>query len=194
MNKDTRLSATTVEYQTTQWLQRLVIDQNLCPFAKKPFTAGLVRIAVSEATDEEALLRELHDEIARLHNHSAAELETTLLVAPRMLEDFFHYNDFLDLADALLEQYDWEGIYQIASFHPRYQFAETDIDDAENYTNRAPWPTLHILREASLEAGIKAYPNPESIPQRNIDTMQQLGESALAEILEDIVNDSGSSH
>jgi uncharacterized protein len=188
------IPATTVEQHITQWLQRMVIDQNLCPFAKKPFTAGLVRIVVSEANNDEALLSALHDEISLLNSRKPEALETTLLVAPRMLEDFLDYNDFLDLADGLLEQYGWQGVYQIASFHPRYQFAETEIDDAENYTNRAPWPVLHILREASLETALNSYPNPENIPLRNIDTMQRLGEDALNKTLEGILKDSGSSH
>ena len=188
------IPATTVEQHITQWLQRMVIDQNLCPFTKKPFTAGLVRIAVSEAHNDEALLSALHDEITLLNSRKPEALETTLLVAPRMLDDFLDYNDFLDLADGLLEQYGWQGVYQIASFHPRYQFAETEVDDAENYTNRAPWPVLHILREASLETAIATYPNPDNIPLRNIDTMQRLGEEVLSKTLEDILKDSGSSH
>lgn len=178
--------AKTIALHTSQWLQRVVIGLKLCPFALQPFSAGLVSIVVSEAENEETLLLALTQELTRLDATPAQQLETTLLVAPRLLHDFLDYNDFLQRADDLLEARGFEGIYQIASFHPRYQFAGTRQDDAENYTNRAPYPTLHLLREDSLERVLANYPDPEQIPERNIDTMNRLGTAALAALLADI--------
>lgn len=173
-----------VRAQMAAWLERFVVGMNLCPFARKPLAAGQVRIQVSEAVTPEALLEELQSELLMLDQTPATELETTLLVAPRMLQDFLDYNDFLHLANDLLEAFGWEGHFQIASFHPYYQFADTEVEDAENYTNRAPWPTLHVLREDRLEEAVDSHPDPEGIPGRNIDTMNRLGTDSLAEMLD----------
>lgn len=157
-----------------QWLDEVVIGQQLCPFAAKPRDENRVRIAVSHATDEEALLKDLQAELERLSDTPAAELETTLLAIPDLLEDFEDYNDFLDLVDMWLEQFGWEGEMQVASFHPNYQFADTEADDAGNLTNRSPWPLLHIIREESLEQVLEHYPDAEAIPERNIARMRAL--------------------
>ena len=163
--------------QTRQWLEQVVIGLNLCPFARKPFNAGLVRFAVSDSRNVETLLADLYDELERLDHTPAEQIDTTLLIIPEQLDDFLDYNDMLDLADGLLEQQGWTGTYQIASFHPAYQFADTAADDRENYTNRAPWPILHILREASLDKGLASYPDPEQIPERNITTLEALSDA-----------------
>ena len=173
-----------IEAQVREWIARVVIDLNLCPFARKPFEAGQVKVVVSAASDPEALLQDLHDQLAWLEATPPGDTETTLLVVPRMLADFLDYNDFLDLADALLERFAWQGDFQIASFHPDYQFAGTRPEDAENYTNRAPWPLLHLLREDSLEKAVASHPDPEQIPERNIEMTNRHGSAYLMELLD----------
>ena len=158
-----------------QWLDEVVIGLDLCPFAARPRREKRVRIAVSHATDDEALLNDLQAELERLSDTPAAELETTLLAIPNMLEDFADYNDFLDAVDLWVEQFGWEGDLQVASFHPQYQFADTELDDPGNLTNRSPWPLLHIIREESLEKAIEHYPDVDAIPERNIARMKALG-------------------
>ena len=158
-----------------QWLDEVVIGLNLCPFAAKPQREKRVRIAISHATDEEALLNDLQAELERLSDTPATELETTLLAIPDMLEDFADYNDFLDAVDLWVEQFGWEGELQVASFHPQYQFADTEAGDPGNLTNRSPWPLLHIIREESLEKAIEHYPDVDAIPERNIARMKALG-------------------
>ena len=171
-----------IKSNVEQWLKNVVIGLNLCPFASRPFDDNRVRIQISESTTEEELLQDLADEIKLLDQSPAQELETTLLVVSEFLSDFEDYNQFLDMVDLLLEQFNWTGLYQIASFHPDYQFAETEPDDAENLTNRAPYPILHIIREASVEAALEKYPNPESIPQKNIQTVESLTEKQKREL------------
>ena len=168
-----------VETQVQHWLDQVVIGLNLCPFAARPARAGQIRIAVSEARTEEALLTELHTELARLDGADVDELETTLLVIPRMLQIFDRYNQFLDLADALLDEFGWTGTYQIASFHPQYRFADTEPESRENFTNRAPYSILHLLREDSLDQALAGYPDPEGIPARNIQRMEKLGDAEI---------------
>ncbi len=157
-----------------QWLDEVVIGLNLCPFAAKPRREKRVRIAISHATDEEALLNDLQAELERLSDTPAEELETTLLAIPDMLENFEDYNDFLDAVDLWVEQFGWEGELQVASFHPQYQFADTEADEPGNLTNRSPWPMLHIIREESLEQAVDHYPDVEGIPERNIKRMEAL--------------------
>ena len=169
-----------IKAQMQAWLEQFVLELNLCPFARQPWEAGSVLLQVSDARDDVGLLNDLHAALQLLDETDQQETETLLLVVGNMLEDFHDYNDFLDLADALLEQFAWEGKYQIASFHPQYQFAGTAPDDASNYTNRAPWPILHLLRESSVAQVLKSYPDPERIPERNIDTMDALGRAELA--------------
>lgn len=170
--------------QMDQWIRRVVVGLNLCPFARKPLENRQIRITVSQADDVPGLLHDLHAELDRLAHCPASEVETTVIAVPHMLGDFADYNDFLDLAEALVERFGWEGVFQIASFHPHYQFEGTEPDDAENYTNRSPWPALHLLREDSLEQAIASHPAPEQIPERNIAAMNELGQPALEALLE----------
>ena len=164
-----------IKADVEQRLDEVVIGLDLCPFAARPRSENRVRIAVSHATDEESLLNDLQAELERLSDTPATELETTLLAIPDMLEDFADYNDFLDAVDLWVEQFGWEGELQVASFHPQYQFADTEADDAGNLTNRSPWPLLHIIREDSLEQAIAHYPDVDGIPERNIARMKALG-------------------
>lgn len=156
------------------WLQQVVIGLNLCPFASRPTRAGLVRMVVSAARDEESLLDDLQRELELLESCPAEELETTLMIVPHMLEDFDDYNQFLNWVDQLIVRRDWEGEFQVATFHPQYQFAGTEPEDAENLTNRSPYPLLHLLREESLEQMLERYPDSDAIPEANIRRMNQL--------------------
>jgi hypothetical protein len=171
--------------QTRRWLERAVIGLNLCPFAKAVHVRGQVRFALSEATTPGALLAELGEELARLRDADPEMLDTTLLVHPRVLRDFLDYNDFLDQADALLAAMDLEGVIQVASFHPDYRFAGTAADDPGNRTNRSPHPTLHLLREDSVSRAVAAFPDPDAIVGRNLDTMARLGDAGWRRLLED---------
>lgn len=161
-----------------QWLDEVVIGLQLCPFAATPRREGRVRITVSHARSDEALLEDLQSELEHLSDTPVEELETTLLVIADMLDDFHDYNDFLDAVDLWLEQFGWEGELQVASFHPRYQFADTDADEPGNLTNRSPWPLLHLLREDSLEQAIAEFDarfgSVDDIPARNIARMEAL--------------------
>ena len=165
-----------------RWVETVVIDLNLCPFAQDPLKKKRVRFTVSEASTEEQLLADLQAEIELLDTEQT--IETTLLIHPSVLVDFDDYNQFLNYCDDLLRQMAREGIYQIASFHPDYQFGGTEPDDAENYTNKSPYPTLHLLREDSLERAIANYPNPEQIPERNIALMETMGPDKLQAMLQ----------
>ena len=160
---------------TRLWLERAVIGLNLCPFAKAVTAKGQVRIVASDASTPEALLAELGEELLRLRDTDAQEIDTTLLVHPHVLQDFLDYNDFLEQADALVEVLELDGELQVASFHPDYQFADSGPDDIENYSNRAPYPTLHLLREDSVSRAVDAYPDPDSIIERNYATLRELG-------------------
>lgn len=160
---------------TRQWLEKIVIGLNLCPFAGPPWREGRIRFKVSEATSEQQLALELAEELLALQAADPADCETSLLIHPRVLGDFLDYNDFLDVADRLLEDLGLESILQIASFHPDYRFADSEPDDPANCTNRSPYPMLHLLREASIEAATARLPDPERIYERNIATMRQLG-------------------
>lgn len=165
-----------IESQVEQWLLDVVIGLNLCPFAAKPQRNKQIKIMVSKADVEEALLEDVFQEFTTLVNTPVAELETTLVVIPHMLQDFDDYNFFLDWIDALIKQEQWEGIFQVATFHPDYCFAGADPDDVENLTNRAPYPVLHLIREESMEKAVKHYPNPEAIPDTNIARVEGLSE------------------
>lgn len=161
-----------VETEIRQWLDQVVIGLNLCPFAARPVRAGALRILVSAAETELDVLTDLQLELQRLDDHAPSELETTLIAVPLILLDFPDYNDFLDQVDLLLQEFGWEGRYQVASFHPDYQFAGTEPGDVENLTNRAPYPLLHLLREDSVEAAVAAHPDAEGIPETNIRTLR----------------------
>ena len=168
---------------TRRWLERAVIGLNLCPFAKAVYARQQVRFVLSEATTAEALLAELGEELLRLRDTPAEDIDTTLIVHPRVLADFLDYNDFLDEADALVEALDLEGVLQVASFHPRYQFAGTAPDDIGNCTNRSPHPTLHLLREDSVSRAVAAFPDPDAIVERNVETLQRLGAEGWRKLL-----------
>jgi hypothetical protein len=167
--------AESISAQVDLWLRQVVIGLNLCPFAAAPTRRGAVRIAVTAANTLEALKDALLDEIILLDETPDKALETTLLVIPNMLLSFEEYNQYLDTAEDLLIQYDRDGIYQIASFHPDYCFAGAAPDDSENLTNRSPYPILHLIREELMTRVLKHYPDPESIPERNIRCMNALG-------------------
>lgn len=166
---------------TRKWVETVVVGLNFCPFAKRELVKGSVHFTVCEATSEEELLQYLQQELQRLDDEP--DLETTLLIHPYALGEFMRYNEFLEEANGLLAILDREGVYQIASFHPHYQFAGTGRDDAENYTNRSPYPMLHLLREASLEVAIDHYPNVDDIPERNIELTQKLGVRKMRALL-----------
>ena len=170
---------------TRRWLEQAVIGLNLCPFAKAVYVKDQVRFAFSDATTPGQLLEQLGEELLLLRDTPAEQVDTTLLVHPQVLGDFLDYNDFLDDADALIEAMDLDGVLQVASFHPQYQFAGTAPDDAENLTNRAPWPILHLLREASVDRAVAAYPEPDAIIERNIETVRGLGVDGWNKLLGD---------
>jgi hypothetical protein len=160
---------------TQGWLERAVIGLNLCPFAKAVHVKNQVRYVVSNATTPEALLETLMDELQYLSDADAEQVDTTLLIHPFVLNDFLDYNEFLDVADAAVEDMDLDGALQVASFHPDYQFADTDVNDISNYTNRAPYPILQLLREDSIARAVDAFPEAAEIFERNIETMEKLG-------------------
>ena len=174
-----------IETDVRRWLERAVIGLNLCPFAKAVYVKDQVRIVISDASTERALLEELGEELALLRDTPAEQVDTTLLVHPQVLGDFLDYNDFLGDADALVEAMDLDGVLQVASFHPQYQFAGSQPDDADNLTNRAPYPILHLLREASIDRAVAAYPDPDAIIERNIATVRELGFAGWNRLLAD---------
>lgn len=165
-----------------QWVNTFVMEMNLCPFAKHEMLNNRVRFATTSAITEEQLLMSLQDELELLN--SDPSVETTLLIHSNVLQDFDDYNQFLSYADNLLVELGLEGTYQIASFHPDYQFGGTNPDDAENYTNRSPYPLLHLIREASLERAIVEYPDVDQIPIRNVALMNSLGHNKLQALFE----------
>ena len=160
---------------TQRWLERAVIGLNLCPFAKAVHVKGQIRYAVTAATTAEELLAELAHELALLGHADPAEIDTTLLVHPQAMTDFIDFHFFLKEADAAVRKLGQEGRIQIASFHPAYEFAGSDPDDIANCTNRSPHPTMHLLREASIDRAVAAFPDAAAIYERNIETMRRLG-------------------
>lgn len=157
------------------WLERAVIGLNLCPFAKSVHVKRQIHWVVSPARDAQAVRDDLMRELKALQASDPAQRDTTLLVLPMCFEDFHDFNDFLAEADAVLHELGLQGELQIASFHPRFQFAGTDADDITNYTNRAPYPTLHLLREASIDRAVEAFPEAETIYEKNMQVLEQLG-------------------
>ncbi len=168
-------SVETIISQTEEWLEKAVIGLNLCPFAKPVHVKKQIRYTVSRAKTMEELLEDLVAELQFLQNTDPDKIETTLLIHPQILTDFLEFNDFLEVADEALVELDMVGEIQIASFHPQYQFEGTTPEDIENYTNRSPYPTLHLLREDSLEKAIESYPDTEEIFKQNIETLKKLG-------------------
>lgn len=160
---------------TRRWVERAVVGLNLCPFARAPLIQQKIRFAVSHARNADALLDDLCGELQSLAAADPADCETTLLIHPHVLGDFLDYNDFLDVADAAVDTLKLDGVLQVASFHPHYQFADSAPDDIENFSNRSPYPTLHLLREASVERAADAMSDPDEIYRRNMDTLRRLG-------------------
>jgi uncharacterized protein len=168
------MDALTPVAMTRQWLESVVIGLNLCPFARKPYLESRVRFVPVEASAPSGVLAALEGELAWLAEPDHAEVETSILIVTNTLQDFYTYNDFLVPVDKLIWRLGFEGVFQVASFHPDYQFADTSPEDPGNLTNRAPFPLLHILREASLSQVLEIYPDPDAIPERNIAQMQGL--------------------
>lgn len=164
------------------WIESFVIAHNLCPFAKRVMITNDVRFVVTEAVTEENLLLALQAELEFLMNDKS--VETGFLIHPNVLQDFYAYNDFLDYANKLLVEMHLEGVFQIASFHPDYQFGGTDPSDVENYTNRSPFPMLHFLREENVEKAIDSYENIDQITARNTELMKKLGADKLQVIMQ----------
>lgn len=165
---------------TRQWVERAVIGLNLCPFAKSVHVKNQVHYAVSRATTRAELLQDLTAELQALQASDPAVRDQTLVIAPSVLSDFLDFNDFLHDADRALRELGLEGVLQIASFHPQFQFAGTAADDITNYTNRGPYPMLHLLREDSIARAVAAFPEPETIFEKNMHTLEQLGHAGWA--------------
>jgi hypothetical protein len=179
--EDSARDAVVIE-DTRRWVQRAVIGLNLCPFAKSVEVKGQVRYAISHASGAKSILADLKRELLALVAADPAALDTTLLIIPNGFAEFLEFNDLLERADKLLVDLDFDGILQIASLHPQYQFADTDPDDITNYTNRAPYPTLHLLREDSVDRAVAAFPQAETIFETNMQTMQDLGPEGWAQL------------
>jgi hypothetical protein len=169
--------AASIEARTRLWLERAVIGLNLCPFARAPHVQDRIRYRVSEARDEGVLIDDLDAELRLLQATPSEEIETTLLILPTVLGDFFDFNQFLDAADACVQRLDLDGEIQVASFHPHYQFAGTAPDDVANFSNRSPFPVLHLLRESSIARVVDAIEDPDAIYEQNIETLRRLGRS-----------------
>jgi len=174
-NKENKIEA------VKQWLQDVIIEHNFCPFAKNEFESGRVRFALCEEAEKEKILSALIDECQRLDVNSG--IETTLIVFSKGLESFDQFLNVVELADELMNLQEYEGVYQLATFHPDYLFAGTDKMDAANYTNRSPYPVLHLIREESIEQALKSYPDPESIPKSNINKARELGAAYFHQVL-----------
>lgn len=175
-----------------RWIEQAVIGLNLCPFAKAVYVKNQVRLVVSDAPHVDGFLEQLDRELDLLAASDPAQIDTTLLVHPTLFDDFLEFNDLTAIADEAIVEHGLEGVLQIASFHPGYQFAGTAPDDLGNYTNRAPYPTLHLLREASIARAVEAVPEAQTIYLRNIETLQKLGLAGwLALGLGDLRRDGG---
>ena len=161
--------------QTRHWLEKAVIGLNLCPFAKAVYVKNQVRLVVSHARHADDLLEELDRELALLVDTPAEQIDTTLLIHPTLFSDFLDFNDFLEIAEGVVDEHELDGVIQLASFHPRFQFDGTEPDDIGNYTNRAPFAILHLLREESVERAVQSFPQAEAIFEENIRTLEKLG-------------------
>jgi len=170
---------------TRRWVERAVIGLNLCPFARAPFVQQRLHFRVSRARSEDALLDDLREELVALHAAEPLSRETTLLIHPGVLTDFIDYNDFLDAADAAIVALGLEGELQVASFHPEYRFANTSADAIENCTNRSPYPTLHVLRESSIDRAVEAMDDTDDIYRRNVETLRRLGADGWRALMRD---------
>lgn len=161
--------------RTRAWIEQAVIGLNLCPFSKSVYVKEQIRYVVSPAQDTEQLRADLARELQTLHAADPAQTDTTLLIHSQVLADFLDYNDFLTEADDVVNALGLRGDIQIASFHPKYRFADTDADDIENFTNRSPYPILHLLRESSIDRAVAAFPEADAIYERNMETLRRLG-------------------
>jgi uncharacterized protein len=161
--------------QTRRWLEKAVIGLNLCPFVKAIYAKKQIRMVVSDARHTDNLLEELDRELDMLIATPVTEVSTTLLIAPKLFEDFLDFNDFLEIAENVVLEHSLEGIVQLASFHPKFQFDGTQPDDISNYTNRAPYAILHLLREDSVERAVNAFPEANAIFDTNVATLEKLG-------------------
>ena len=175
MNNTDSPTADQVIAATRKWLERAVIGLNLCPFAKGVHVKNQVRYVVSKAVDSDALLADLEQELQHLAKVSPEETDTTLLIHPHVLKRFGDFTDFLDLVDVVIRLQGLAGTLQVANFHPDYCFSEAEPDDLGNFTNRSPYPTLHLIREESLDRAIRAFPEAATIYERNIETMERIG-------------------
>jgi len=173
-----------IAQHTLNWIRSFIIAYNICPFAKQVVENGTLNIEVIDAEDTAAMLEAVMIAVRQLDEHP--HLETTLLVLPAITGDFYDYLDLAELADTLLFEHDYEGVYQLATFHPQYCFAGVLADDVTNFTNRSPYPMLHILREDSVEKAIAYHGNTEDIPDDNIATMRQLGMEKMKKLLQSI--------
>ena len=172
-----------VERKTLAWVKDFVVGLNLCPFARPLLASEALRVTVCEANDDEGVAAALLDEIQLIQKASESEVATTLVVFPNALQGFDGYLAFLDVAQQLLEEMGLLGVLQLASFHPDYQFAGEPIESASHFTNRAPFPMIHLLREEMVTRALETYPNPEQIPERNIQKLEDLGLERLQQIL-----------
>ncbi len=172
--------------QTEVWLGSFIIKYNICPFARREYELGRIHYAVIESNDTKKCLELFFEECIRLD--SGMEIETTLVIFPHHFLQFEDYLDFLALAETLLIEQNYEGIYQLASFHPHYCFEGKSTMDPANYTNRSPYPMLHLIRESSLEQALQSFPHPEKIPERNINLTRQMGLKKLQAILKESYN------
>ncbi|MEB0140523.1 MULTISPECIES: DUF1415 domain-containing protein [unclassified Undibacterium] len=182
MPKMISVTPETVIAHTEEWLEKAVIGLNLCPFAKAVHVKKQIRYVVSQADTPQALLEELQTELELLAETSAEKIDTTLLIHPRMLNDFLDFNDFMEVAEGLLEELELDGTLQIANFHPQFQFEGSAADDIENFSNRSPYPILHLLREESIDRAVEAFPDAGMIYEKNIEELQILGHAGWNEL------------
>lgn len=168
--------------QTKEWVRSFIVGMNVCPFAKREVERESVRYVVVRSRQMDVALEELIAEVNYLDQHP--DTETTLMIFPTLFQDFMHYLDFVDASEQLMFEQGCEGVYQIATFHPKYCFAGAEEDDVSNYTNRSPYPMLHLIREASMEKAIEFFGDTSSIPERNIKLMEQTGQVALAQLMQ----------
>lgn len=175
---------------TRRWIDKLVVGLDLCPFAEPSLSRGGLRITVCDSRDLQVLCKALIDELSLMQTDSGQQLDSVLLIHPHALNDFALYNDFLEVCDQILEDLSLKGEFQIASFHPQYRFAGSAADALGNYTNRSPYPTLHVLRESSVARAVAEHSGSQSIPEDNVRRLEALGREALEALLADCRGDS----
>jgi hypothetical protein len=183
MVEDSLQAFTRIAMEDTQkWLLDAVVGLNLCPFAKSVVVKEMVRYRVCTSAEPADLLVMLREELQHLAEADPDQLDTTLLIAPKVLPDFLDFNDFLTDCDDVLMDLELDGVLQVADFHPLYQFGGTGVDDVENFTNRTPYPTLHLLREASIDKAVEVYPDASRIFERNMEVLNKLGHAGWAKL------------